>query len=109
MYIGCLFFSFHFLSVNPNSSCNHLPPERHFLRNSPNFFCDGTSGSPSCVTIRLLWNGENCTNCGSSDNPPWFYRQLQDHTTDDIEMRVCRDEAGSNENVAIEAFEFYVQ
>ena len=88
-----------------------LPPEGHFLRNNPNFFCDGMSarGSPSCNTTRPLWNKGTCTNCTSSDNPPWFYRQLQDHTTDDIEMRVCRDEDANNENVVIEAFELYIQ
>ena len=75
------------------------------------FFCDGMSarGSSSCVTTRPLWNRGSCTNCASSDNSPWFYRQLQNTATDDIEMRVCRDEAGDNEDVAIEAFEFYIQ
>ena len=88
-----------------------LPPEGHFFRNDPNFFCDGVSGlgRNTCENTRPLWNGGNCTNCASSDNPPWFYRQLQDHTTDDIEMRVCRDERAGNEDVAIEAFEFYIQ
>ena len=66
-------------------------------------------GSPPCVTTRPLWNKGSCTNCASSDNPPWFYKQLQNITTDDIEMRVCRDEAANNESVAIEAFEFYIQ
>ena len=81
--------------------------------NNPNFFCDGVSRFRLrlglCNTTRLLWNGGSCTNCGSSDNPPWFYRQLQDHTTDNIEVRVCRDQGASSEDVAIEAFEIYIQ
>ena len=101
-------FIFHFLSAFHNSYCTHLPPERHFLRN---LFCDGVSGleKKTCKHSRPLWNEGSCTNCDSSNNPPWFYRQLQDCTSDDIEMRVCRDEGVGNEDVAIEAFEFYIQ
>ena len=101
MHAWYLSFIFHFLSV----PCTQVPPLPPFLKN--NFFCDGVSGL--CNNSRPLWN-ERCTNCASSNNPPWFfYRQLQDHTTDDIEMRVCRDEGVGNEDVAIEAFEFYIQ
>ena len=51
-----------------------------------------------------LWDGADCLCC---DNPPWFYKQLPQPTTDDIEMRVCRDDA--NENIAIEVVNIYVQ
>ena len=34
----------------------------------------------------------------------WFYKQLPQPTSDDIEMRVCRDESANNENVAIELY-----
>ncbi len=30
--------------------------------------------------------------CCTFNNPPWFYKELPEPTTDDIEMRVCRDE-----------------
>ena len=53
-----------------------------------------------------LWYRTNCL-CCVSDNPPWFYKQLPQPTTDDIEMRVCRDE--SDENIAITEIEIYVQ
>ena len=53
-----------------------------------------------------LWDGTDCL-CCFSDNPPWFYKQLSQPTTDDIEMRVCRDE--SDENIAIAEIEIYVQ
>ena len=104
-------FTFHFLIVPRDSSCIHLPPEGHFFWNNPNFFCDGISDQQLgvCNTTRPLWTGGNYTNFNSSNNLPWFYRQLQNTTTDDIEMRVCRDERFDNEDVAIEAFEFYIQ
>ena len=44
--------------------------------------------------------------------PPLFYKQLPDPdtpTNDNIEMRVCRDQDGNDEDIAIEAIEFYIQ
>ena len=82
----------------------------HFFLENPYFFCDGVSARiGECKSSRPLWNEGTCKNCNSSDNPPWFYRQLQNHTTDDIEMRVCRDEDAMNEDVLIQAFEIYIQ
>ena len=43
------------------------------------------------------------------NNPPWFYKELPRPTTDDIEMRVCRSEAKSNEDISIEMFDIYIQ
>ena len=54
--------------------------------------------------LTLLWDGADCLCC---NNPPWFYKQLPQPTTDDIEMRVCKD--GSDENIAITEIEIYVQ
>jgi hypothetical protein len=39
----------------------------------------------------------------------WFYRQLSQPTTDDIEMRVCRDEDRENEDIQNQAIDLYVQ
>ena len=58
--------------------------------------------------------------CCSFNIPPWFFRELPQATTDDIEMRVCRDEdrvtilgqdpeADDQEYVVIEVIEVYVQ
>ena len=60
----------------------------------------------------ILWDGRGCISsnpCCSFNNPPWFYKQLPQPTTDNIEMRVCKDEDASNEDVAIEIVEIYVQ
>ena len=51
--------------------------------------------------------------CGSSssccDNPdlPWFVKELPQPTTDDIELRVCKN--SDNETVLLEEIEIYVQ
>ena len=55
-----------------------------------------------------LWDGAGCgpqNTCCSFNNPPWFYKQLPQHTTDDIEMRVCRDQVSGDEDVAIETID----
>jgi flagellar biosynthesis chaperone FliJ len=58
-----------------------------------------------------LWDGAGCgpqNGCCSFNNPPWFFKQLPQLTTDDIEMRVCRDQDASNEDIAVESVEIYV-
>ena len=58
-----------------------------------------------------LWEKAKCSNhaCCPFNNPPWFYRELTLPTTDDIEMRVCRDQDRSAEDVEIQVIEIYVQ
>ncbi len=79
------------------------------------YFCD-TGSSDSFQSILYsddpLWDGDGCggTNmCCSFNNPPWFYKRLPQTTTDDIEVRVCRDEESNMEDVAVELIEIYVQ
>ena len=80
-----------------------------------NYFCD-TAATSNRTTFFLdddpLWDGKGCgprNICCSFNNPPWFYKELPQSTTDDIEMRVCRDQVRSNEDIAIEAVEIHVQ
>ena len=59
-----------------------------------------------------LWDGEDClpsSTCCSRRNPPYFVKQLPTSTIDDIEARICLDEVASNENIAVELVELYVQ
>ena len=57
-----------------------------------------------------LWDGEDCRNqCCPRNSPPWFHKQLPQPTTDDIEMRVCRDQERSNEDLAISSVDIFVQ
>ena len=58
-----------------------------------------------------LWDGAGCgpqSTCCSFNSPPWFYKQLPQTTTDDIEMRVCRSDDRNFEDIAIEIIEIYV-
>ena len=63
-------------------------------------FMEGETG----LQTDPLWDGTDCLCC---NNSPWFYKQLPQPTTDDIEMRVCKDR--SDENIAITEIEIYVQ
>ena len=59
-----------------------------------------------------LWDGsgyDSTSSCCGFNNPPWFCKQLPQPITDDIEMRVCVNQENSNEDVAIETVEIYIQ
>ena len=94
-------------------SCNNnmtgtRPPD--YVGND--YFCDTRFLGSGTDTDLVLWQGTNCTSsnaCCSFNNPPWFYKQLPQPTTDDIEMRLCRDEDHGNEDVFIQIAEVYIQ
>ena len=95
------------------NTANRAAPPPAFVGND--YFCDTGSNNTArgiFYSDDPLWDGAGCgplNTCCSLNNPPWFYRQLPQPTTDDIEMRVCRDEAKSNEDIAIEMFDIYIQ
>ena len=91
-----------------------VPPPPPFVGND--YFCD--TGSEIELNLQAfyaedpLWDGAGCgpqSMCCSFNNPPWFYKQLPQATTDDIEMRVCRDEESDNEDIALDIVEIFVQ
>lgn len=78
------------------------------------YFCD--TGSEGRIINNYfyqddpLWDGAGCgprNTCCSFNNPPWFFKELSEHTTDDIKMRVCRSQTG--ENIFTELVEIYIQ
>ena len=104
-----------------SSICRCVKPGDIRILPSPSFvgmdyFCDTGSRNRSHVgqfnPDDPLWDGAGCASnsrCCSFNNPPWFNKQLPSATTDDIEMRVCRDEGRNNEDIAISNVEIYVQ
>ena len=106
---------------SPNLRCpctninapNSTRPPPAFVGND--YFCDtGSSGSYARIFYSgdPLWDGAGCgfySTCCSFNNPPWFYKQLPQPTTDDIEMRVCRSDSVGQEDISIEAFDIYIQ
>ena len=80
------------------------------------YFCDTSALTGAFDEVFYsddpLWDGAGCgpqSTCCSFNSPPWFYKQLPQTTTDDIEMRVCRNGARVNEDIAIDIVELYVQ
>ena len=93
-----------------------VPPPPLFVGND--YFCDAGAALPGGFPTTVffsddpLWDGAGCepnSMCCSFNHPPWFYKQLPQATTDDIEMRVCLDDSKLNEDIAIEIVEIYVQ
>ena len=70
------------------------------------YFCDTGSTNSAHLNPGMfflddpLWDGAGCgpaNTCCSLNNPPWFLKQLPAATTDDIEMRLCRDQHQTDE------------
>ena len=85
-----------------------------------NYFCE--TGNPGVWSGRdgilyvndPLWDAEGCgpnSQCCSFNSPPWFIAELPSPTTDDIEVRICADDAGgtAHEDTPIELMELYVK
>ena len=82
------------------------PPYIHFI--GQDFFQENTGSTH--INNRRLWDGIGCHSreyCSKSGQP-WFCRQFPVRTTDNIELRVCRDEDRGNENVGVEQLELYI-
>ena len=60
-----------------------------------------------------LWDGAGCihpnNNCCTNVGLPWFIREFPIAQHDDIEVRICTDEAYNNEAILIEQLKLYIQ
>ena len=103
-----------------NCLCTHTPtaneatPSPTFV--GTDYFCDtGITGHYQDGLFYgddPLWDGAGCgpqNTCCSFNNPLWFYKQLPQSTSDDIEMRVCRDQTNIDEDTAIERVNIFIQ
>ena len=81
-----------------------------------NYFCE-TGNSESRLNYvlfadDLLWDGSGCaigSSCCEFNNPPWFCATLPQPTTDDLELRICRDSSSIVEDIIIHHVEICVQ
>ena len=102
-----------FSHSHPPSSDSPTPPAEYV---GEDYFCDTGSESRyqngNFYSDDPLWDGAGCgplNACCSFNNSPWFYKELPQSTTDDIEMRVCKDQDAINEDIAVELISIYVQ
>ena len=97
-------------AVDLYSNCETSPS---FVHNDD--YCGDIDTASSCNSNNqniIQWNRGSCgsqSQCCSLNNPTQFYKQLPQPTTDDIEMRLCRDQSASNENIFLEMIDIYVQ
>ena len=59
-----------------------------------------------------LWDGQGCgptSSCCTFNSPPWFNVQLSSSTTDNIEVRICGDQAIGDEDTPVQLIELYVK
>ena len=85
---------------NSQTGCGNSPS---FVHNDS--YCGDVNNLPCNSNIQdIQWNGGLCgtqSQCCSLNNTTQFYKQLPQPTTDDIEMRLSRDQSASNENIFI--------
>ena len=81
-----------------------VPPPPSFV--GSNYFCD-TAAETRQDGWHLddpLWDGKGCpstSTCCSFNNPPWFIATLPQHTSDDIEVRICERSDGDDDTAII--------
>ena len=79
-----------------------------------NYYCE--SASWYCCNNDLyffndtLWDGAGCVdNCCDDTTQPWFFRQLNQITQDDIEARICAHGHFISRSTLIDQVELYIQ
>ena len=79
-----------------------------------NYYCESGNPTNSFLSILYnsdkLWDGQQCDDEGTCcTGPPWFSVELANNSTDNIEVRICGNEATDNEDTPIELLEIYIQ
>ena len=81
------------------------------------YYCESGNPGPGWngrfYTSDVLWDRQQCggdeSTCCDPPDLPWFCKTFPYPISEDLEVRICTDEALDNENVAIESFELYIQ
>ena len=81
-----------------------------------NYYCEsGSIDRPSSTTFYFndtLWDGAGClvnNTCCNDTTQPWFYRQLNQTTQDDIEARICTYGLFKITSSLVDQLELYIQ
>ena len=81
-----------------------------------NYYCESgtinTWSNSAYYFNDTLWDGSDCyssTDCCTSSTQPWFYRELTESTTSDIEARLCRLITFIRGSPLIDQLELYIQ
>ena len=84
------------------ANCDHHKPS---MIVGSDYSCEinGPCSSGTSVCNEPLWDGNQCVGNAT------FYKELPQPTTDNIEMRICRDQDRGDEDILITLVEIYVQ
>ena len=101
---------------NVNCPCAKFPGANPPVYVGNHYYCE--SGSTGYTSVSAfhgsdpLWDGSGCPtgdDCCSTLGAPWFYRQFTEPEKGAVEVRICRDEAYSNEATLLEQVQLYIQ
>jgi len=99
-----------------NCPCSDFPgsPPPSFV--GEHYYCEFGNVGPLRYGIFYtndpLWDGEGCKDnnkCCDDASLPWFTRQLPEIKQDDVEVRICHDQAVDDEDVVIDQLQLFVQ
>ena len=108
-------FNSHPLFVCPCTNTRNAPPPSVPGFVEKDYFCDTASVDRFQFIFYgddPLWDGAGCgefNTCCDWNSPPWFRKEISPPTSDDIEMRLCTDQALHDEDINFEILEIYVQ
>ena len=81
-----------------------------------NYYCESGTNNTWAIDEYYfndpLWDRSGCITSNCCDNPtlPWFYRELNGTTTDDIEARICHEHGFYTKgSTLIDQLELYIQ
>ena len=101
-------------NVNCPCATHPGPSPPAFVGND--YYCEsGDVGKADISAYYLsdpLWDGNGCTSgngCCARIGMPWFYRKLPVPVDDDFEIRICKNQPQSDEDVAVEKIDIFVQ
>lgn len=99
-----------------NCPCAEYPGMQPPLFVFDHYYCESGATNSYLHSVYYtsdpLWDGDGCgdnSNCCTRPGAPWFYRTFPASMRFDIETRICRDQAISNENIAIAEMALYVK
>ena len=94
-----------------STTAGRAPPA--FVGND--YYCEsgdvGGAEGPPYYLSDPLWDGAGCSvgnGCCARVGMPWFHRSLTASVNEDFEVRICKDQAHGDEDIAIEKLEIYV-
>ena len=94
------------------SSGNRAPaPEKPWWRIFKDWQKEQLQKLKKLYSSNPLWTSVNkdCIDPECNSNSPFFCVKLPEPTADDIELRLCRNQYGNDENVLLEAIDIYIR